>query len=118
MVFFLFLSVKEEGAEEEEEAEAEAEAEDEENSPASIQNILEAFPKDQLVELLRDAAMTHQSVLDQVRQAADVDPAQRKVFVHGLGWDTTNEVLTASFSPFGEIEDLKVGLLRNILRRI
>lgn len=113
---FLFLSVKEEGADEE--AEAEAEAEDEENSSASIQNILEAFPKDQLVELLRDAAMTHQSVLDQVRQAADVDPAQRKVFVHGLGWDTTNEVLTASFSPFGEIEDLKVGLLRNIRRRI
>lgn len=106
--------VKEEGAEEEEEeAEAEAEAEDEENSPASIQNILEAFPKDQLVELLRDAAMTHRSVLDQVRQAADVDPAQRKVFVHGLGWDTTNEVLTASFSSFGEIEDLKVVMDKN-----
>jgi heterogeneous nuclear ribonucleoprotein A1/A3 len=93
------LLVKEEIAEEED---------DEENSPTSIQSIIEAFPKDQLVELLRDAAMAHPSVLDQVRQAADVDPAQRKVFVHGLGWDTTNEVLTSTFSPFGEIEDLKV----------
>lgn len=55
--------------------------------------------------------MAHRSVLDQVRQAADVDPAQRKVFVHGLGWDTTSEILTAAFSPFGEIEDLKVKLL-------
>jgi heterogeneous nuclear ribonucleoprotein A1/A3 len=104
-----YILVKEEISEEDD---------DEENSSASIQRILEAFPKDQLVELLRDAAMAHRSVLDQVRRAADVDPAQRKVFVHGLGWDTTSEVLTSAFSPFGEIEDLKVELLRTILRRI
>ncbi|KAJ1691289.1 hypothetical protein LUZ63_015444 [Rhynchospora breviuscula] len=96
-----------------EEKEDGAEEEDEENDPASIQSLLEAFPKDQLIELLRDAAVANQNVLEQVRQAADVDPAHRKVFVHGLGWDTTTEVLTAAFSGFGEIEDLKVVMDKN-----
>lgn len=38
---------------------------------------------------------------------ADEDPAHRKIFVHGLGWDTTAETLTSVFKQFGEIEDCK-----------
>ncbi|XP_062208016.1 RNA-binding protein P-like [Phragmites australis] len=109
---------QEAGGEEEEEVEVEEEVEDEdededESNPASIQALLDLFPKDQLVELLRDAAVAHGDVLDAVRRVADADPAQRKIFVHGLGWDATADTLTEAFSPYGEIEDLRVVTDRN-----
>uniref|UniRef100_J3KYL0 RRM domain-containing protein n=1 Tax=Oryza brachyantha TaxID=4533 RepID=J3KYL0_ORYBR len=102
-----------EGEEEVEEVEVEEEVEvDEEeeleSDAASIHGLLDSFPKDQLVELLRDAAVAHEDVLTAIRRAADADPAQRKIFVHGLGWDATSETLTEAFSPYGEIEDLRV----------
>lgn len=97
----------EEEVEEDEQQQAE-EVEEGESDPASIQALLEAFPKEQLVELLRDAAVGHGDVLESVRRAADADPAQRKIFVHGLGWDTTVDTLKEAFSPYGEIEDLKL----------
>nr|BAK01483.1 predicted protein [Hordeum vulgare subsp. vulgare] len=114
--------VEEEVEEEEEEEEAEVEeeeqqqteeAEEGDSDPASIQELLEVFPKEQLVELLRDAAVGHRDVLESVRRAADADPAQRKIFVHGLGWDTTVDILTEAFRPYGEIEDLKLVSDRN-----
>ncbi|XP_008805340.1 UBP1-associated protein 2A-like [Phoenix dactylifera] len=79
--------------------------EDEENDPASIQNLLEPFPKDHLMEILRDAAVKYPDVLEEVHRIADIDPAHRKVFVHGLGWDTNVETLVAAFRQYGEIED-------------
>ncbi|RLN23656.1 UBP1-associated protein 2A-like [Panicum miliaceum] len=69
--------------------------------------------EDQLVELLRDAAVAHGDVLSAVRRVADADPAQRKIFVHGLGWDATTDTLTEAFGPYGEIEDLRVVTDRN-----
>ncbi|CAM0880791.1 unnamed protein product [Alopecurus aequalis] len=102
---------EEQKAEEVEEQQQQAEEDD--SDPASIQALLEAFPKEQLVELLRDAAIGHLDVLESVRRAADADPAQRKIFVHGLGWDTTVDTLKEAFSPYGEIEDLKLVSDRN-----
>lgn len=96
----------------EEEVEVEEEEEGE-SDQASIQALLDSFPKDQLVELLRDAAIAHGDVLTTIRRVADADPAQRKIFVHGLGWDTTTDTLTEAFGPYGEIEDLKVVTDRN-----
>ncbi|KAG1370922.1 UBP1-associated protein 2A [Cocos nucifera] len=78
---------------------------EEENDPASIQKLLEPFPKDQLIEILRDAAVKHPDVLEEVHRIADIDPAHRKIFVHGLGWDTKAETLIAAFRQYGEIED-------------
>ncbi|GJN06240.1 hypothetical protein PR202_ga23948 [Eleusine coracana subsp. coracana] len=52
-------------------------------------------------------------VLRTIHRAADSDPAQRKIFVHGLGWDVTADTLTEAFSPYGEIEDLRVVTDRN-----
>jgi heterogeneous nuclear ribonucleoprotein A1/A3 len=104
------VEVEEEVDEEEpQQQQQQQQAEDEgESDPASIQALLEAFPKEQLVELLRDAAVGHGDVLAAVRVAADADPAQRKIFVHGLGWDTTVDTLKEAFSSYGEIEDLKL----------
>lgn len=76
-----------------------------EASPESLRKLLEPFAKDLLVDLLRDAAAAHPDVLSAVRRAADADPVHRKIFVHGLGWDTNAETLTAAFSKYGEIED-------------
>ncbi|KAJ0087037.1 hypothetical protein Patl1_07988 [Pistacia atlantica] len=39
---------------------------------------------------------------------ADSDPVHRKIFVHGLGWDATNETLMAALKPFGPIEECNV----------
>ncbi|KAG1327695.1 UBP1-associated protein 2A [Cocos nucifera] len=78
---------------------------EDENDPASIQKLLEPFPKDQLIEILRDAAVKHPDVLEVVHRIADVDPAHRKIFTHGLGWDTNAETLVAAFRQYGEIED-------------
>ncbi|KAJ0975415.1 hypothetical protein J5N97_017380 [Dioscorea zingiberensis] len=75
--------------------------------PESIQKLLEPFPKDQLVELLRDAALIHPDVLSRIHLLADADPAHRKIFVHGLGWETTADTLISAFSQYGEIEDCK-----------
>ncbi|XP_072983336.1 RNA-binding protein P-like [Typha latifolia] len=82
--------------------------EDEDDSdPASIQKLLETFPKDQLVDILRDAVVRHRDVLADVRRFADADPALRKIFVHGLGWDTNADTLAAAFREYGKIEDCK-----------
>ncbi|XP_004289264.1 PREDICTED: UBP1-associated protein 2B-like [Fragaria vesca subsp. vesca] len=79
--------------------------EDDEDEP--IQDLLEPFSKDQLVSLLKEAAESHRDVSDRIRKVADEDPIHRKIFVHGLGWDTTAETLTSVFTEYGEIEDCK-----------
>lgn len=78
---------------------------DEEEEP--IQKLLEPFGKEQLVNLLREAADKHVDVADQIRKVADEDPVHRKIFVHGLGWDTNAESLKNAFKQYGEIEECK-----------
>ncbi|EEF40297.1 Heterogeneous nuclear ribonucleoprotein A1, putative [Ricinus communis] len=72
-----------------------------------IENLLEPFGKEQLVNLLKEASDKHRDVADRIRKIADADPAHRKIFVHGLGWDSTAETLTNAFKQYGEIEDCK-----------
>ncbi|OIW06457.1 hypothetical protein TanjilG_05228 [Lupinus angustifolius] len=73
----------------------------------SIKKLLEHLGKDELATLLCEVASNHRDVADQIRKAANSDPSHRKVFVHGLGWDTIAETLTAAFRQYGEIEDCK-----------
>ncbi|XP_015890948.3 UBP1-associated protein 2A [Ziziphus jujuba] len=73
----------------------------------SIQKLLEPFSKDQLLNLLIEASEKHGDVADLIRKVANEDPVNRKIFVHGLGWDTNAEALTAVFKQYGEIEDCK-----------
>ncbi|XP_065852589.1 UBP1-associated protein 2A-like [Euphorbia lathyris] len=79
--------------------------EDDDEDP--IDQLLEPFGKDQLINLLREAADSHRDVAERIRRIADEDPAHRKIFVHGLGWDTNAETLISAFKPYGEIEDCK-----------
>ncbi|XAR59597.1 hypothetical protein NMG60_11015486 [Bertholletia excelsa] len=90
------------GGEEEEEEEEEEDLEDE-----PIEKLLEPFGKDQLVALVKNAVSKFPELMESVQKMADADPAHRKIFVHGLGWDTNAETLTSVFGKYGEIEDCK-----------
>lgn len=57
------------------------------------------------MDLLENAALNHADVLHEIRKLADKDPGHRKIFVRGLGWDTTTETLKTVFSQFGEVEE-------------
>lgn len=70
-----------------------------------ILSLLEPYQKDQLVTFLVDAIASDPSLLPRVYAVADSDVQHRKLFVHGFGWDASNEDMMTAFSPFGEIED-------------
>lgn len=72
-----------------------------------IEDLLEPFSKDQLLILLKEAAEKHHDVADRIRNMADEDPVHRKIFVHGLGWDTKADTLIEAFKQYGEIVDCK-----------
>ncbi|KAL5564439.1 hypothetical protein UlMin_027603 [Ulmus minor] len=82
-------------------------------SPEDARKILERFTPDQLLDILQDAVARHADVLEAVRSIADSDTSQRKLFVRGLGWDTTTEGLRALFSTYGELEEAVVILDKN-----
>ncbi|KAK7336366.1 hypothetical protein VNO77_16904 [Canavalia gladiata] len=111
--------VEEEEEEEVEEVEEEEEEEEEdedgdqqqqqqlEEDDDPISKLLEPLSKDQILNLLCEAASKHRDVADRIRKVADEDPVHRKIFVHGLGWDTTAGTLISAFRQYGEIEDCK-----------
>ncbi|KAL4204609.1 hypothetical protein AMTRI_Chr01g132820 [Amborella trichopoda] len=82
----------------------------EENGSGTIsvedaRKIIEPFTQEQLLDILQEATARHPDVLDLVRAIADRDPTDRKLFIRGLGWDTTTESLRTLFSQYGEIEE-------------
>ncbi|KAJ0726571.1 putative RNA recognition motif domain, nucleotide-binding alpha-beta plait domain superfamily [Helianthus annuus] len=105
---------EQEEEEEEEESDEEADVKVEANGEQTedlddepLEKLLEPFSKEQLVLLLKEAVSKHPEFIESVQKIADADPAHRKIFVHGLGWDTTSEVLISEFGKYGEIEDCK-----------
>ncbi|KAF8009419.1 hypothetical protein BT93_J0417 [Corymbia citriodora subsp. variegata] len=72
-----------------------------------VEKLLEPFTKEQLTMVLKQAVAKYPDLIESVRGVADADPAHRKIFVHGLGWDATAEALISVFGKYGEIEDCK-----------
>uniref|UniRef100_A0A1D1XZW0 Heterogeneous nuclear ribonucleoprotein A/B n=1 Tax=Anthurium amnicola TaxID=1678845 RepID=A0A1D1XZW0_9ARAE len=85
-----------------------ATADGDDYEPEPIQMLLEPLSKEHLINLLCEAAERHADVMEQIHRIADEDPVHRKIFVHGLGWDTKVETLTSLFCQYGEIEDCNV----------
>lgn len=77
-------------------------------TPEDARKFIEPFSVEQLLDILQDAVIRHPDVLDAVRFIADRDPVQRKLFIRGLGWDTTTEGLRTLFSSYGELEEAVV----------
>ncbi|KAL2326789.1 hypothetical protein Fmac_020216 [Flemingia macrophylla] len=77
-------------------------------SPSEARKLIERFSPEQLLDILQDAVPRHPDVLAAVRAAADPDLSQRKLFIRGLGWDTTTDGLRSLFSTFGELEEAVV----------
>jgi heterogeneous nuclear ribonucleoprotein A1/A3 len=86
------------------ESEPESEIDDEE----PLSSLLEGLSKEQLVTLLLHAATNDPNTLSEIRRVVDLDPAARKLFVHGLGWDANSDALRAAFVKYGEIDDCRV----------
>ncbi|XP_072968823.1 UBP1-associated protein 2C [Typha angustifolia] len=70
--------------------------------------ILNSFSREQLADIVAAAACRDVAVLDAVRAIADRDPAQRKLFIRGLGWETTTDTLRSLFSSYGDLEEAVV----------
>ncbi|XP_022741263.1 UBP1-associated proteins 1A-like isoform X2 [Durio zibethinus] len=74
----------------------------------NLPELLETYTRDQLINLISEAARENSSFLSFVCRHADRDTSHRKLFVHGLAWETTRESLASAFERFGEIEDCNV----------
>ncbi|CAA0823577.1 UBP1-associated protein 2B [Striga hermonthica] len=82
---------------------------DSESDPQTqIQTLLEPFSKDQLVTLVTDLSLSSASLFSLIKSAADEDVSHRKIFIHGLGWDATRDLVMSVFGPYGDIEELNV----------
>jgi len=73
-----------------------------------VLRLLDPLSRDQLADIAAAAALVSAHALDAVRAAADRDPALRKLFVRGLGWETTSDSLRAIFSAYGDLEEAVV----------
>ncbi|GFP97601.1 ubp1-associated protein 2a [Phtheirospermum japonicum] len=73
-----------------------------------LEKLLEPFSKDQLTLLVKEAVAKHPDLVEIAHKLADSDPSHRKIFVHGLGWEASDDTITSSFGKYGEIEDCKV----------
>ncbi|CAI7763936.1 unnamed protein product, partial [Closterium sp. NIES-53] len=58
-------------------------------------------------EALVSAAMSHSAVADAIMEVVGRDSQQRRIFVRGLDFNTTNETLRRIFVSFGDVEDLQ-----------
>jgi heterogeneous nuclear ribonucleoprotein A1/A3 len=70
--------------------------------------LIESLSRDQLAEIVASVACHGGPALDLVRSLCSRDPAQRKLFIRGLGWETTQESLRSVFTPYGELEEAVV----------
>ncbi|CAL0333728.1 unnamed protein product [Lupinus luteus] len=75
---------------------------------SDARKIIERFTQEQLLDILQDATVRHPDVLAAVRSVADTDQTQRKLFIRGLGWDTTTDGLRSLFSAYGDLEEAVV----------
>lgn len=97
-------------AEEEEESDSDSsdEAEDESSKSESIRKLLEPLGKDKIIDLFKQAASKDPSLISRVTELANSDPTHRKVFVHGLSWDATADMVRDAFCSYGEIEECRL----------
>ncbi|KAF8100369.1 hypothetical protein N665_0226s0030 [Sinapis alba] len=78
-----------------------------------LRELLQPYSKEQLVDLVCSASQIGSSIYSAVVEAADRDVTHRKIFVYGLPWETTREILLGVFEGYGEIEECTVVIDKN-----
>ncbi|CAD5318916.1 unnamed protein product [Arabidopsis thaliana] len=79
-----------------------------EHDKEDIKQLLVAYSKEELVNLIYKTAEKGSRLISAILESADRDIAQRNIFVRGFGWDTTQENLKTAFESYGEIEECSV----------
>ncbi|KAK9057691.1 hypothetical protein SSX86_022527 [Deinandra increscens subsp. villosa] len=74
-------------------------------SEEQLRSLLDPLAKTQLVDLLSKLGCEYPSIAEEIKSVASAAPANRKLFVRGLAWNTTTETLCAAFLEYGEIEE-------------
>ena len=74
----------------------------------SFTKLLEPYTKDQLIDLISTISLKVPPLSQHIRHVADRDVSHRKIFIHGLGWDTSRQAVLSAFESFGDIEDCNV----------
>ncbi|KAK1301809.1 hypothetical protein QJS10_CPB12g01081 [Acorus calamus] len=73
-----------------------------------ITKIIDPFTRDQLADIVSSVATRSPDLLSAIRSIADRDTTQRKLFIRGLGWDTTTDGLRSLFSAYGDLDEAVV----------
>ncbi|XP_047328764.1 UBP1-associated protein 2A-like [Impatiens glandulifera] len=77
---------------------------DKELDEEPIEKILESLGKDQLIAIVKESVSKFPNVMKIVKKTVNLDPARRKICVHGLVLDNM-ETLIEVFRKYGEIVD-------------
>ncbi|KAI5079210.1 hypothetical protein GOP47_0006881, partial [Adiantum capillus-veneris] len=77
-------------------------------SEEDIAGLAETLSKEQLVGILKEAALSYTDIRSKLQSAADEDPAARKLFVRGLSWSTEKDGLKKAFEEYGAVKDATV----------
>lgn len=91
-----------------EEEEVQNNDDDESSKREKLRELLEPLSKDQILGFLKEEALKDPSILSRIVEKAESDPTHRKIFIHGLAWDATEDQVLQVFKPFGEVEELKL----------
>eukprot|EP00271_Cylindrocystis_brebissonii_P017342 TRINITY_DN4483_c0_g1_i1.p1 TRINITY_DN4483_c0_g1~~TRINITY_DN4483_c0_g1_i1.p1 ORF type:complete len:575 (-),score=68.76 TRINITY_DN4483_c0_g1_i1:1083-2627(-) len=70
-----------------------------------MKKMVALLDREQLENILLDASFDHEDILQSVRGIVGKEPSTRKIFVRGLGLETSSDSLRATFSQFGEVEE-------------
>ncbi|GMQ06762.1 hypothetical protein CsSME_00051216 [Camellia sinensis var. sinensis] len=84
----------------------------EEEEEESVDSLIESLQKESLVALVMEAISIDPPLIERVRNLAEVDPAQREIFVSQFGRQTalTSETLNSFFGRYGEIENCTINV--------
>ncbi|GJS61099.1 UBP1-associated protein 2A-like protein [Tanacetum coccineum] len=99
---------EEEEEEEDQEEEEEEEEEDEASKKETLRKLLEPLPIEKIIAFFKEAALNDPSIVANLTQTSEVDPAHREIFVFGLGWDATADQVLSVFKQYGDIEECRV----------
>ncbi|GMQ06778.1 hypothetical protein CsSME_00051229 [Camellia sinensis var. sinensis] len=83
-----------------------------EEEEESVDSLIESLQKESLVALVMEAISIDPHLIERVRNLAEVDPAQREIFVSQFGRQTalTSETLNSFFGRYGEIENCTINV--------